>query len=80
MRWIFPPRSVRFRHPFFPRETCAIGLPGDTVFDGVVDIDDLNAIRNTFGTHAVAPIPEPAACVLWCGGLLSIAAKPRRRR
>ena len=51
--------------------------------DGVVDIDDLNAVRNHFGAGAPAPahsVPEPGALILALfAGVVCAPVLARRR-
>jgi hypothetical protein len=44
----------------------APGLPGDAIpFDGIVDLTDLNNVRNFFGVSSGAqPVPEPGGAML----------------
>jgi len=52
-----------------------LGLTGDTNRDGVVDITDLNNVRNNLGTTAV---PEPSAVSLGILALLGFVVFHRR--
>jgi len=57
-------------------------LAGDAYpFDGQVNVDDLNAVLNNFGvTAAAAPVPEPAAGVVYALGMGVMLVDRRRRR
>jgi hypothetical protein len=43
-----------------PTDAGAAGQPGDTDDDGDVDLDDLNAVRNNFGTSGQPGLPGDA--------------------
>jgi len=54
-------------------------------FDGVVDINDLNRVRDNFGNSLFAPgaltaVPEPATAGLAVCGLIALAGYRHRRR
>jgi len=56
-------------------------LPGDTNSDGIVDIIDLNNVRNYFGISAPHAVPEPRTLQLTIGislGLVALALRQRR--
>jgi len=54
------------------------GVVGDTFpYDGVVDIGDLNAVRNHFGDAPVA-VPEPDTMFLLTAGVALLLAARRR--
>jgi hypothetical protein len=49
--------------------------------DGIVDIQDLNAVRNNFGTSAAGnAVPEPSSLWLIGFGLTSLLAARRARK
>ncbi len=54
-------------------------MPGDAIpFDGIVDLADLNAVRNNFGAAASQAVPEPGSMVI-CVLTFGIAALGLRR-
>jgi hypothetical protein len=52
---------------------------GDTEpFDGVVNLRDLNQVRNHFGTNYNTPVPEPSSLLL--GAIGAVVLSWRRMR